>query len=217
MEEQMEIVPVRDPDRVIPSPRKTEPDTLSTRLWGVDWTRHFPILSKNGAVECRHVPFEKIEHYLLNPTDADYQEKKKFYGFCADAFGFYDLTQNDKLIGAGIANPSDPTTYYIRAAHIFEQYRSNGLFTEWVRTLTDAMRACASLQRIEVEINTQEPRMPIIYARLGYRITGTTFNDRWGGIIRMTAHLKPQFLDSFTEKFCPPTAPKAQITQGGVS
>lgn len=191
------------------------PATFSMRLWKADWSKQFPIVSTNGSVVCRHVSFERVKSFLLSQPDPDYSSKSIFYEAFADAFGFYDAQDPSKLVGAGIANPSDPTTYYIRYCYISEAYRKSGIFSAWIRALTLTMQSCPAVQRIEVEITPELPHMPGIYSKLGYRFTGMTFSDRWGGIIRMTAHLSSQQQGRFIARFCPSIAPQAQITQGG--
>ncbi len=190
-------------------------ESFSTQLWGLDWTKHFPVRSSNGSVECRRVPFASIEQFFLSGSEYDYQQKKIFYGALSDSFGFYAIDEGMKLIGAAIANPSDPTTYYLRFAHILPEYRARSPHIEWLRRVSATVSDNPHVQRIEVEISPEDSSMPVIYARLGFRITGTAFSDRWGGIIRMTAHLRPEVREGFLNRFCPFTAPKAPTTQGG--
>ncbi len=183
--------------------------TLSTRLWGVDWSTCLPIFSADQSQWVEHTHYENVAHFLTTPeTDPLFHIRSIFYGDVCDAFAFYRRNEHGDrvLFGAMIANPSDPTTYYLRYVFLQPQFRGSGIYGKLIETITRKLSSVPSIERIDLDVVPDDPANPTRYAHFGYRVTGHYLSDKLGGLIRMTAHLKQEHLESFRIRYCPPTA-----------
>jgi hypothetical protein len=184
---------------------------LSNRLWGINWSAHFPIETETGVTIHistleRVLPFIQ-EHYATifqdDPTspfrsDSVDALKIRYYNLCAD---FFDFRDGDRTVGVLSGAATDWSTYYLRTAAVHPDYANQRLIQGLLPPLFEILQA-AGVERVEADTSPANFAVLNILSRLAFNVTGTVLSERWGASVRLTRHLVKENELFFLRQFC---------------
>ncbi len=193
---------------------------LSTRIWGIDWEQHFPVLTANGySLELSD--FDTVAHFLKEHYreifQADLDEgsflhsemnaaKGRFYREAAD---FIVFKKNGSIVGTFVGNPSDWSSYYLRNIAILPEHQGKKIH----QTFLDHFIALISsyVDRVEAEVSPSNLAQVHTLNKEGFNIVGLQLSERWGSNVRMTKFVNRNHQKVFLSQFC--TGVKPQLAQ----
>jgi ribosomal protein S18 acetylase RimI-like enzyme len=187
----------------------SEVPSWSERLWGIDWSDHFPIRYESGAV-CEKVSLERALPFIRDNYDRIFasaqraffgesmsEAKERFYKD-SDIFLF---SADDVDAGVVVAHPTDWSTYYLRTLAVLPRFQDRHLATAWVSAVAEMLRA-HGVVRFEMETAPANHRVIHGLNKLGMMVTGSSHSERWGTLLRFTKILVPQAEADFVRRYC---------------
>src|SRR4051812_6212087 len=176
--------------------------SLSYRLYGLDWRKHFPVILNGGEIEVRYgTPQVGLEFYkshyseifnpegqvaVLNPKTE--KAKLNYYKEAGDFFEFYYKQQ---LIGIFVGTPIDWSSYYFRNIAILPGHQGKRIGSQVEAYLIEVLKKYP-IERIEGDVSATNARHMQILSKLNFIVTGVKFSDRWGGLIQLTRFLSEE-------------------------
>ncbi|MEW6055688.1 MAG: GNAT family N-acetyltransferase [Bdellovibrionota bacterium] len=195
---------------------KAEPArSLACKLWGVDWTRHYPVRLTSSATVVEATSFGQVAEFLKQNIQAIYRSnqedqaflfsgqhaaKSAFYEECSDSFVFRSQ-QDGRVIGVFIGNVLDWSSYYLRYTAILPEFRRQGIFAEFVEGLVEVLKAYP-VERVEADVSPNNHPQVHLLNRVGFNLSGTLLTERWGALSRFTKYMKPANQAVFLNQFC---------------
>src|SRR3954467_14883546 len=131
--------------QLVPQPEPaTAPESLSHRLWGIDWKAYFPFrLSDRITVDTTDYEtvgrfsaqyFPRI--YGLDPAASPFlvsdntEARARYYALAGDFFVFRD---GGRAVGVFVGTPLDWSSYYLRNASLLPEYQGQKLYQGFLR------------------------------------------------------------------------------------
>ena len=193
-----------------PSMPPVRGESLSKRLWNLDWAAILPWQFEEVSVESAHfddaLPFIR-EHYarifgaaenearfLASPMT---EAKRRF---CQEADVFLFRVEG-KTVGMFMSHPSDWSTYYMRTAALLPEYRGRGLVSRFMERICAPLRA-VGVERLEGDVSPANTPMMRLHIGQGFLATSTVCSERWGTIVHFTRHLSAEADSIFRRQFC---------------
>lgn len=185
---------------------KKQSNPLSSRLYGIDWNRHYPCeIGKTGVIasyssyeDCvdflgKHFSLLDSENQFNFPTlpDGQKEAKARYYKEVGD---FFEFRFKNQLIGSFVGTPIDWSSYYIRACAIEKNFHNLGIYQGFILKILPILSS-HSIARVEVDLSTANLPCVHLFNKLKFNVTSLTSSDRWGTTLRMT-----KFLDKDREK-----------------
>lgn len=184
--------------------------SLSTQIWGFDWSRvlpfHFEEVTVDLGTFAEAVPFV-TEHYgkFFGNEDESVKflrepmtEAKRRFSELSDVFMF---RAERRIIGIMIAHPTDWSTYYLRSSAFVPEYRNRHMLTRFVESLFEPL-AAVGVARMETETAPTNLAVQRVMITGGWMITGTSSSERWGTLLRATKFLSEEARAAFSHQFC---------------
>lgn len=191
-------------------------NSLSSRVWGIDWNNHFPLSIGRYTVELSS--FEEFlktknhpgsflvtsdnchDHFI---KDKNSQAKANYLNHACEYFAF---KMNGVIVGFFMGEVMDWSTYYIRYIIIAKNHRSNNLTTLFFQELEKIMSEY-ELDKICLDVSSAHVSHVSRMSQIGYVCNGNMLSERFGSIIRLTKYIKEEswtvFNKSFTQMFYP--------------
>lgn len=204
------------PGKTVKLPAGTQ--TLSQRLWGVDWG----LPSCKGDTRIELSCFDEIAPFLAREAEEMFgvnearhwlhepmSPAKLLFLRESDVFAF---RSGDELVGYALGQPSDWSTYYIRSMGVLRSNQGRGLVAAVERVLAAAL-APAGVHRIEADTAADNTAMAFAFMRCGWVATGFTNSDRWGAMVRYTRYLSEEATAAFRNQFCLDVRPRRRAGQ----
>jgi hypothetical protein len=191
------------------------PETpMSSRLWQIDWSRHFPF-ALSDTVDCHYVGFHGAIgfikanfgtiYHLDDRENRFYNEplsdaKVRYYEASGDFFIFRDKTTG-REVGVALGTPIDWAGYNFRNVAIVPEYQSQGLYQIFFPYLAKIL-AEHGVERLEGDVAPSN--LPHIHAlnKMGAVVTGLNMSDRWGGQLHFIKYLSKPAKAVFLNQFC---------------
>ena len=182
-------------------------ETLSKRLWDLEWSEHLPwnfdgISVEPGTFEDA-LPFMQ-EHYAdIFGVHSDrffaetMTEAKRRFWAEMDIFIF---RAGAETVGISAGHPSDWSSYYIRTFAILPAYRERRFATEFDNAVGNTL-AKVGVARVEAECSPADAPMMRLFLREGYLATATANSDRWGALVRFTKFLGEDASKAFRRQY----------------
>lgn len=198
------------------------PETLTQRLWQLDWREHTPC-RLDGDVRLEVASMEtllafvraqyadiftmdaKDDRFLPDPMTP---AKLRFLE-ASDRFVFLD---GHRAAGVLVGQPVDWSTYYWRTVAFLPEYQGRGLLAAALER-TDAVMREVGVERVEGEAAPTNYRQVRLLHRLGYCVTGSTNSERFGALLRLTKFLAPRGQETFTSRFCQGSYPTSRDSE----
>ena len=189
--------------------------TLSSRLWGIDWKKYFPIELDNGQFYIVHGDFFRFEKSINkvlsfkasmeNNGDPflseDFSvEKRKYYQELSDTFL---ICEKDRIIPIGmfIGTVFDWSTFYARYTYLLPEYRGSKIYQRFFSSLLDVLKQ-HNVSRVMADVAPHNTRSLHVLFKLGFNISGTVLSERWGALVQSTCFLKNENKSIFNQQFC---------------
>jgi ribosomal protein S18 acetylase RimI-like enzyme len=189
----------------------TKSDSLSCRLYGLDWNKHFP-LALNDDIEVRvGTPHRGLKFYkqhyreIFNPDDNLLLLKSKtesaritYYSEIGD---FFEIYHEQNLIGIFIGTPIDWSSYYFRSCGILPAYQGRKIATRLYAYLVEVIKKYP-IERIEADVSPSNPCSMHMFNKLRFVVNGMKLSERWGGIVQFTKILSSEHEKVFEQQLC---------------
>jgi GNAT superfamily N-acetyltransferase len=194
----------------MPASERVPRDSLSNRLWGIDWSEHLPqALPGSVVVEAssfdRALPFIQAHYAEIFQERADGPfatrlsgRKERYYQIAGDFFEFVD---GEKTVGLLLGTPVDWSTYYIRSAAVLPAYQGKKIIQRFFPAMFEVLRA-AGVERVEADTSPSNMATLHLLTRLRFNPTGTVLSDRWGAMVHFTRFLDEESEGVFLRQFC---------------
>ncbi|MDQ3233943.1 MAG: GNAT family N-acetyltransferase [Pseudobdellovibrionaceae bacterium] len=181
---------------IIPQP---EHQSLCQQVWGLDWSREFPIDLGDG-VRIEYKTFHEAqplmktllpEVYQLVPGTSRFGEadphhfKEKYFSALGDFFAFYEGETN---IGMAIGTLLDWSSYNFRNIAVAPAYQNQGLYPQFFEVLSRILKA-HGVARIEGDVAPTNRHHIHALNKMGYIVTSMTYGERWGVLLHITKYL----------------------------
>lgn len=191
-----------------PSPR------LSTTLWQLDWSKHFPKALPETGISVEYASYDESLGFIQANFKEIYggisngrfverfdaEAKARFYRAAGDFFLFRDVATQE-LVGVGVCNPADWSTYYFRNIAVLPAVQGRGIYQAFFAYLKEVLRDYG-VQRIDGHI--APTNLPHIHAitKIGGYATGTEMSERWGAMLHFVVFVDDQTRETFDAHFC---------------
>jgi hypothetical protein len=204
-------MPSEAPEESAPSSERVPRESLSRRLYGIDWSSHLPMEVSDGVQACESsfeasLPFVR-EHYAAifeedgaSPfsTSRVGTQKERYYRLAGD---FFEFKEGPRTIGLFVGTPVDWSTYYIRSAAMLPECAGGRVASGFLGRLLEILRGFG-IERVEADASPSNFATMSILTRLSFNVTGTVLTDRWGAHVRFTRFLDPESEQIFLNQFC---------------
>ena len=186
-------------------------ETMSKKLWGIDWAQHLPF--NNGGFEVRPSDYERAASFIREHYNTVFEEEAGASPFATDLsaakaqyyrlFGdFFDFFHGDELAGLLVCTPTDWSSYYIRSAALVPKYQGRRIVQQFYQDAMFPVLRDAGVERVEFDTSPANLAMMHIAARLRFNTTGTILSERWGAMVHFTKFLSGDKEDVFLQQFC---------------
>ena len=186
-------------------------ETMSKKLWGVDWTTHLPF--ENGGFQVKASSYERAAAFIGQHYAAVFEEEAGASPFATDLsaaktqyyriFGdFFDFYHGDELAGLLVCTPTDWSSYYIRSAALIPKYQGRRIVQQFYQDVMFPVLQGAGVERVEFDTSPANLAMMHIAARLRFNNTGTILSERFGAMVHFTKFLNGEKEDVFLQQFC---------------
>jgi hypothetical protein len=192
--------------------------TFSERILQIDWNAYFPFsISEQDRVE--KVSSDIAFDFVANNDRAVYErdvwaspfssgpatpEKKRYYEFSGDFFGFY---RSGQIYGLFVGTPIDWSSYYFRYVAMQKQMRGLGHYQMFLSHLLNVLRL-SGLERVEAHVSPSNLGNLHILNKLHFNVSGMQLSERWGAVVHLTKFLKSPNEDVFLKQFCDGVRPQ---------
>ncbi|MEO5970211.1 MAG: GNAT family N-acetyltransferase [Bdellovibrionia bacterium] len=195
----------------VPLTRRT---SLLTKLFKVEWDKHFPFNIPDCDCTIAYIGPELAFQFIResygeifelelwkNPFLAEQQTEAKlqYYRECGDFFMIYKKSQP---IGIFIGTLTDWSSYYFRSAAVLPQHQGNGAIARLLPYLTKILTD-SGIARIESDASVSNFTSIQILLRARFKVTGMQLSERWGALLHFTKFLSPSSEKIFVGQFCP--------------
>ena len=187
--------------------RTTARQTLSQRLWGLDWSRELPWAFDGATLE--HGTFDDAlpfmeEHY---PRIFGVESERFFFEGMTDAkrrFGdeldVFVFRSEGRTVGVATGHPTDWSSYYVRTFALLPECRERRWCSEWVQRLGKTLGE-AGCDRWEADCSPANRAVMRLLVSNGSLITANISSERWGQMVRFTKFLREDAEKAFRRQF----------------
>ncbi|RYZ90115.1 MAG: hypothetical protein EOP04_04900 [Proteobacteria bacterium] len=187
--------------------------TLSTQIWGINWTKEFPTLLGSGIrieykrfAECKADAIKIMaQGYKLNeqpPMFADKTSstfKDKFYDHMGDFFIFIDPATNAK-IGVAVCVLKDHASIDFRTIVLLDEYQNKGIYPEFMELLATILKR-HGVSRIEGDLSPTNGKHHQVLAKMGFCFTGMSSSSGHGLLNHVVRYLDDDDKAVYTDLF----------------
>lgn len=195
-------------------------ESMSSLLWNIDWTKHFPRDFGNGvimeysryadAVEFIKPKFPEIFYLTDRPSPFRSENfshaKEVYYHITGDFFLFKRAGQ---VIGVIAGTPTDWATYNLRSIAFLPEEQDKGLYQIFFPIIAKILQD-HKVERMEGDIAPTNLRHIHVATKMGCRITGLNLTERFGTLLHFTIFLDRDCQKVFAGQFCHGFDPKAE-------
>jgi Acetyltransferase (GNAT) family len=182
---------------------------VSSRLWGLEWSRLLPW--SIGDISVVSAPFQDAlpfmkEHYArIFGTDTGEERflsspmtaaKRRF----CDESDVFLFRSDGRTVGMFLANPGDWSTYYMRSVALLPDLRGKSVFASFLEHLYEPLRE-SGVERVETECSPANAPVIRILLRHDFLVTSTASSERWGTLVRLTKFLSREAEAVFLRQF----------------
>lgn len=189
----------RSPLKSRPVLNAAESMSLCQQVWGLDWSREFPVALADGIrIEYKTFPEAQPllktllpDVYQLNPGTARFGEadpqhfKDKYFAALGDFFAFYE---GDTNVGMAIGTLLDWSSYNFRNIAVAPAWQNKGLYPQFFEVLSRILKA-HGVARIEGDVAPTNRHHIHALNKMGYIVTSMAYGERWGVLLHVTKYL----------------------------
>jgi ribosomal protein S18 acetylase RimI-like enzyme len=180
-------------------------ESLSQRIWGLDWQKHFPrtltasiTVERIDAVEAWPLILNLFpEVYQRDDTENRFRDdesakaKQRYYEAVGDFFVFKDQAQSQRVIGMAVGTLLDWSSYNFRNIAVHPDYQNLGLYPLFFDALAEVMKA-HGLRRIEGDVAPSNQHHLHVLNKMGCVVSSLGYSERWGVLLHMIRYLDEQ-------------------------
>lgn len=184
------------------SPSSELHDSLSQKIWGLDWSKHFP------SVLCAEISVDRVsaaeawpliqslfpDVYQRDDTENRYKDnespdaKRRYYEAMGDFFVFKDQAKNQRVMGMAVGTLLDWSSYNFRNIAVHPDYQNLGLYPLFFDYLASVMKAFG-VRRIEGDVAPSNQHHLHVLNKMGCVVSSLGYSERWGVLLHMTRYL----------------------------
>lgn len=186
--------------------------SLAEKIWGLDWSQHFPktltasiTVTRISAQEAWPLVqrlFPEVYQRDDRPQETGgaqasvqrFEEtggaeaKKRYYEALGDFFVFEDKAQNDRVMGMAVGTLLDWSSYNFRNIAVHPDYQNLGLYPLFFDYLATVMKA-HGVRRIEGDVAPSNQHHLHVLNKMGCVVSSLAYSERWGVLLHMTRYL----------------------------
>jgi GNAT superfamily N-acetyltransferase len=176
--------------------------SLAQKIWGLDWSQHFP-RTLTASITVTRVSAQEAWPLVLSLFPEVYQRddsaqrfeetggaeaKKRYYEALGDFFVFEDKAQNNRVMGMAIGTLLDWSSYNFRNIAVHPDYQNLGLYPLFFDCLATVMKA-HGVRRIEGDVAPSNQHHLHVLNKMGCVVSSLAYSERWGVLLHMTRYL----------------------------
>lgn len=180
----------------------SQDESLSQKIWGLDWQKHFP-RTLTAAITVERITAPEAWPLILNLFPEVYQRddtenpfkdeesaeaKQRYYEAIGDFFVFKDQAQSQCVIGMAVGTLLDWSSYNFRNIAVHPDYQNLGLYPLFFDYLAEVMKA-HGLRRIEGDVAPSNQHHLHVLNKMGCMVSSLAYSERWGVLLHMTRYL----------------------------
>lgn len=196
--------------------------TVSERIYGLNWRKHFP-LDLGGGLSVDAAPAEEglafmrrnfAEIYRDSPPGAflteEYNDNKLRY--YREAGDFFLFREGAKPVGIFVGTPVDWSTYFFRNCSILPEYQGKKIYQKLLVHLLKVLPHYG-IDRVEGDVSPANLGHIHILNKLQFNIAGLRMTERWGSLLHFTKYLSPKHEQVFLDQYCHGVRPQVKTTR----
>lgn len=196
------MAPAKKIPALKPSGYEEHEDSLAQKIWGLDWSEHFPKtltaeitverISAREAWPLIHSLFPEV--YQRDTTENNFKDeespeaKRRYYEAIGDFFVFKDQAQKQRVMGMAVGTLLDWSSYNFRNIAVHPDYQNLGLYPLFFDYLASVMHA-HGLRRIEGDVAPSNQHHLHVLNKMGCVVSSLGYSERWGVLLHMTRYL----------------------------
>lgn len=192
----------------------SEAATLAEKVWGLDWSQHFP-RTLTASISVNRIEAEDAwplvqklfpEVYQRDDSAQRFAEnggadaKKRYYEALGDFFVFEDKAQGSRVMGMAIGTLLDWSSYNFRNIAVHPDYQNLGLYPLFFDYLATVMKA-HGVRRIEGDVAPSNQHHLHVLNKMGCVVSSLAYSERWGVLLHMTRYLYEEDREQCTRLF----------------
>jgi hypothetical protein len=205
-------------DREVPVCEPLPVASLSSTLWGLDFSRDLPRVLSHDGIEVTPGDLTRVRTFLAEEFPSFAEESlgaapcetivdaKRWY--LRSACDVIELRHEGNTIGVFVGAPEDWSSYYVRTFAVVQLYQRPALIRRFVRECVFEPLALHHVERLVADTSPANLAMSRCFTELHFHVTGHQLSDRWGPLVRYTRFLDPACEAAFLKRF-------AGISAGG--
>ncbi len=187
--------------------------TLSNRLWGINWQAELPI--SIGSITVRYIDskhglmmikqhFKEIYHTDLGDSlfaerldEATLLFRERYYDEVGDFFVFEDQSE---FVGMMICTVQDWNSYYVRSCSMRPGYQNQNIYFTFHQKLIELLQRYG-VKRLEGDVGATNLKHLHITNKLGYVVQHVALSERFGATVHLCRFLDDKIYEDFAKRF----------------
>ncbi|MCX6128117.1 MAG: GNAT family N-acetyltransferase [Proteobacteria bacterium] len=206
--------------------RSSQDGSLVKKVWGLDWTEHFP-MNLVGSIEIESLSYHEAapiignlfpEVYQFDPKELRFSEpdpldlKQRYYEIMGEFFIFRDSSADQKIVGLAAGSLLDWSSYNFRNIAIAPGYQNHGIYVAFFDCLAEILKKYG-VRRIEGDVAPSNRHHIHVLNKMGCTVSALGFSERWGVLLHMTRYLEADDQDRCARLFSMTSASDIRANQ----